>query len=62
MIAKARPINGTLQGRWMNLCGQAQEERDPQKLAEVLAKMDRMLQGKQDRLNGESPAKQYHRT
>jgi hypothetical protein len=44
----------------MNLYGQAQA-RDPQKLTEVLAKVDRMLQEKQDRLNGESPAKQYHR-
>jgi len=36
----------------MNLCEQAQEARDPQKLTEVLAKMDRMLQEKQDRFNG----------
>jgi hypothetical protein len=45
---------------WMNLYGQAQEARDPQKLTEVLAKVDRMLQEKQDRLKGKSPAKQYH--
>jgi hypothetical protein len=45
----------------MNLYGQAQEARDPQKLTEVLAKVDRMLQEKQDRLNGELPAKRYHR-
>jgi 7,8-dihydro-6-hydroxymethylpterin-pyrophosphokinase len=55
MTAKARPMNGTLQERWMNLVGQGQEERDPQKLTEVLAKIDRMLQEKQARLNGESP-------
>jgi hypothetical protein len=55
MIAKARPINGTLQERWVNLWGQALEERDPQKLTEMLAKIDRMLQERQDRLNGDSP-------
>jgi hypothetical protein len=52
MTAKTTPRNGTIQGRWMNLCEQAQEARDPQKLTEVLAKMDRMLQEKQDRFNG----------
>jgi hypothetical protein len=44
MIAKARPINGTLPKRWVNLWGQALKDRDPQKLTEMLAKIDRMLQ------------------
>jgi hypothetical protein len=55
MIAKARPINDTLQERWVNLWGQALEKRDPQKLTEMLAKIDGMLQERQDRLNGASP-------
>jgi hypothetical protein len=55
MIAKARPINGTLPKRWVNLWGQALKDRDPQKLTEMLAKIDRMLQERQDRLNGDSP-------
>jgi hypothetical protein len=55
MIAKARPINVTLQKRWVNLWGQALEERDPQKLTDMLAKIDRMLQERQHRLNGASP-------
>ena len=54
MAAKERPIKVTLQGRWMNLCHQAHETRDPQKLNEVLAKMDQMLQERQDRLRGVS--------
>jgi hypothetical protein len=54
MIAKARPINVTPQKRWVNLWGQALEERDPQKLTDMLAKIDRMLQKRQDRLNGAS--------
>jgi hypothetical protein len=62
MIAKARPINGTLHKRWVNLWGQALEEGDPQKLTDMLAKIDRMLQERQDRLNGCIAAKQYHRT
>jgi hypothetical protein len=55
MIAKARPIDGTLQEQWVNLWGQALEERDPQKLTEMLVKIDRMLKERQDRLNGASP-------
>jgi hypothetical protein len=54
MIAKARPINGTLQERWVNLWGRALEDRDPRKLTEMLAKIGRMLQERQDRLNGAS--------
>ena len=55
MIAKTRSISGTFQKQWVNLWGQALEERDPQKLTEMLAKIDRMLQERQDRLNGDSP-------
>jgi hypothetical protein len=55
MIAKTRPRSGTFQKRWVNLWGQALEKRDPQKLTEMLAKIDRMLQERQDRLNGDSP-------
>jgi hypothetical protein len=40
---------------WVNLLGQALEERAPQKLTEMVAKIDRMLQERQDRLNGDSP-------
>jgi 7,8-dihydro-6-hydroxymethylpterin-pyrophosphokinase len=52
MIAKERPVSGTKQQRWMNLCEQARNEQDPRVLSEVFTKIDRMLQSKQDRLNG----------
>jgi|HubBroStandDraft_4_1064222.scaffolds.fasta_scaffold99698_2 hypothetical protein len=52
MIAKEGPATGTHQEQWMILCEQAQEAQDPQKLTEVLATMDRMLQEKQDRRTG----------
>jgi 7,8-dihydro-6-hydroxymethylpterin-pyrophosphokinase len=52
MIAKEHPMSGTKQERWMNLCEQARNERDPQMLLELFTKIDRMLQSKQDRLNG----------
>jgi 7,8-dihydro-6-hydroxymethylpterin-pyrophosphokinase len=52
MIAKKHRMSGTKQERWMNLCEQARNERDPQMLLEVFTKIDRMLQSKQDRLNG----------
>ena len=62
MIANARPNNGTLQERWVNLWGQALEERDPQKLTEMLAKIEGMLQERQDRLNGASPRSNLNET
>jgi 7,8-dihydro-6-hydroxymethylpterin-pyrophosphokinase len=52
MTTKEGPVNGTDQERWMNLCEQANKERDPQKLTEVFAKIDRMLASKAGRLKG----------
>jgi 7,8-dihydro-6-hydroxymethylpterin-pyrophosphokinase len=62
MSAKGRPINGTKQERWMNLCKQAKNEQDPQLLSELFTKIDRMLQNKQDRLNGPNAIPTNHAT
>jgi 7,8-dihydro-6-hydroxymethylpterin-pyrophosphokinase len=52
MITKERPMSGTKQERWMNFCEQGGNEQDPRILLEVFTKIDRILQSKQDRLNG----------
>jgi len=52
ITAKECSMNGTNQERWLNLCEQAKREQDPQKLSGLFAKIDGMLQEKQDRLNG----------
>jgi hypothetical protein len=52
MTAKERPMNGTNQERWVKLCEQAKREHDPQKLSVLFAKIDGMLQERQDRRNG----------
>ena len=52
MTAKEGPMNGTNQERWVKLCEQAKREHDPQKLSVLFAKIDGMLQERQDRLNG----------
>ncbi len=57
MTAKEGRTNCTNQERWMNLCGQAEKEQDPQKLTEVFAKIDQMLANKAKLSQGpESPA------
>lgn len=52
ITAKEGPMNGTNQEQWLNLCEQAKREQDPQKLSGLFAKIDGMLQQKQDRLKG----------
>jgi len=52
MTAKEGPVKGTNQERWMNVCEQAHKEQDPQKLAELFAKIDGMLASKAARLKG----------
>ena len=52
MTAREGPMNGTNQERWVKLCEQAKREQDPQKLSILFAKIDGMLQEKQDNLNG----------
>jgi len=46
----------------MNLCKQAKNEQDPQLLSELFTKIDRMLQNKQDRLNGPNAIPTNHAT
>jgi len=41
---------GDRKERWVELSECASKEQDPQKLTELLAEIDRMLQEKQDRL------------
>jgi hypothetical protein len=42
---------GDRKERWMELSECASKEQDPQKLSELVAEIDRMLQEKQDRLH-----------
>ncbi len=44
-------MKGPKKERWMELCEQAAKEQDPEKLSQLVAEIDRMLQEKQDRLN-----------
>lgn len=39
--------------RWMELCDQASKEQDPKRFFELVAEIERTLQGKQDRLVAE---------
>ncbi len=41
---------GEKKERWQELCEQAAQEQDPEKLSQLVAEIDRMLQEKQDRL------------
>ena len=43
-------ILGDRKERWMELSECTSKEQDPQKLSELVAEIDRMLQEKQDRL------------
>jgi hypothetical protein len=45
-------MKGATKERWMELCAQAAVEQDPEKLSELVAEIDRLLQAKQDRLKG----------
>jgi hypothetical protein len=47
---------GDRKERWMELSECASKEQDPQKLSELVAEIDRMLQEKQDRLIRRIPA------
>jgi len=41
---------GQTKERWLELCEQAATEQDPQKLMELVAEIDRLLETKQARL------------
>ena len=38
--------------RWMQLCGQAANEQDPEKLTELITEINRLLDAKEQRLKG----------
>jgi hypothetical protein len=40
--------------RWMQLCEQAANEQDPEKLMELVAEINRLLEAKERRLKGDS--------
>ena len=42
--------------RWMQLCEQAANEQDPEKLMELVAEINRLLEAKDRRLKGDSSA------
>jgi hypothetical protein len=42
--------------RWMQLCEQAANEQDPEKFMELIAEIDRLLEGKERRLKGNRSA------
>jgi hypothetical protein len=46
---------GEKKERWQELCEQAAQERDAEKLSQLVAEIDRMLQEKQDRLGRNGP-------
>lgn len=41
--------------RWMQLCEQAANEQDPDKLMELIAEINRLLEAKEQRLRGNLP-------
>lgn len=43
--------------KWMELCAQAAKEQDPEKLIELIAQINQMLEAKERRLKGGAPAK-----
>ncbi len=43
--------------KWMELCAQAAEEQDPEKLMELIAQINRLLEAKERRLKGGASAK-----
>jgi|HubBroStandDraft_6_1064221.scaffolds.fasta_scaffold109341_3 hypothetical protein len=43
--------------RWRELCEQAANERDPAKLAELIAEINKLLEEKFERLQGKAPEK-----
>jgi hypothetical protein len=40
--------------RWKQLCEQAAKEQDPEKLMELVAEINRLLEAKERRLKGDS--------
>jgi hypothetical protein len=42
--------------QWMELCGQAANEQDPEKLMELITQINRLLEAKERRLKGNRPA------
>jgi hypothetical protein len=44
-------VQGTNKERWKELCRQASVEQDPKKLHELIAEINRLLEGKQQRLD-----------
>jgi hypothetical protein len=45
---------GRVKEHWLELCEQAATEQDPQKLMELVAEIDRLLEAKQSRLRNAS--------
>jgi hypothetical protein len=46
-------MRGQNRERWKELCEQAANEQDPEKLLELTAEIDRLLSEKYDRIAGE---------
>jgi hypothetical protein len=42
--------------KWMELCAQAAKEQDPEKLMELIAQINELLEAKERRLKGNAPA------
>ena len=51
-------MKGEKRERWMQLCEQAANEQDADKLMELIREIDALLQEKEDRLRGQSKSKQ----
>jgi hypothetical protein len=49
-------LGDTKKEEWLELCQQAVNEQDPQKLMALIAKIARHLQAKEQHLKGQSPA------
>ncbi len=42
--------------KWMELCARAAQEQDPEKLMELIAQINQLLDAKERRLKGSPPA------
>jgi len=49
-------MDGEKKERWMELCARAAVEQDPEKLHALVDEIDRLLQGRADRLKNREPA------
>lgn len=59
MVGVGAPVQNENKERWKLRCEQAAVEQDPAKLHELIREINRLLEEKQARLNGNLPEERY---